>query len=193
VARGIAPVTVDDLAPGEHAVVVAARDGESVKETVTVEAGATASLVVPLAASGAERTFGWVAVSAPFELQLYENGRLLGSNQSERIMVAAGSHQIEIVNKTLGYRATRNLQVAPGKAAAISIKLPAGSIAVNAVPWADVWLDGDEVGETPLGNLSTTIGTHELVFRHPDFGEQRRTVTVTATAPLRVSVDLRKK
>ncbi len=193
VARGAAPVTVDDLAPGEHAVVVAARDGEPVKQTVTVEAGATASLVVPLAASGAERTFGWVAVSAPFELQLYENGRLLGSSQSERIMVAAGSHQIEIVNKALGYRATRTVQVAPGKAAAIPIKLPAGSIAANAVPWADVWLDGDEVGETPIGNLSATIGTHELVFRHPDFGEQRRTVTVTATAPLRVSVDLRKK
>jgi hypothetical protein len=31
------------------------------------------------------------------------------------------------------------------------------------------------------------------VFRHPDLGEQRRTVTVTLTAPLRISADLRKK
>jgi hypothetical protein len=193
VVRGAAPVTIDDLAPGEHAVVVAARAGETVKQAVTVAAGAAASLVVPIGASGGAPTFGWVALSAPVELQLYENGRLLGSSQSERIMVAAGSHQIEMVNKTLGYRATRTVQVAPGKAAAIPIRLPAGTIAVNAVPWADVWLDGDEVGETPIGNLSATIGPHEIVFRHPDLGEQRRSVTVTLTAPLRVSVDLRKK
>ena len=37
------------------------------------------------------------------------------------------------------------------------------------------------------------VGTHEVIFRHPQFGEQRITATVTATAPARLSVDMRKK
>jgi hypothetical protein len=192
VAKGIAPVTLDDVSPGEHTVVIS-RDGDSVKQIVTVEADTTASLVVPLATGTGAPLFGFLTVSAPIEVQLYENGQLLGSSQSERIMVAAGSHQIDIVNKALGYRVTRTVQVTPNKAVAIPIKLPTGSMAVNAVPWANVFLDGVDMGETPIGNLSATIGSHELVFRHPDLGEQRRTVTVTLAAPLRVSADLRKK
>jgi hypothetical protein len=49
------------------------------------------------------------------------------------------------------------------------------------------------MGETPIGNLSMSVGPHEIVFRHPELGEQRHAVTVTAGAPARLSVDLRKK
>ena len=36
----------------------------------------------------------------------------------------------------------------------IKIEFPKGTIALNAVPWAEVWVDGEKVGETPIGNLS---------------------------------------
>ena len=54
-------------------------------------------------------------------------------------------------------------------------------------------MDGDRVGETPIGNLPLTIGSHEIVFRHPEFGEQRHAATVGLKAPARLSVDMRKK
>jgi hypothetical protein len=56
-----------------------------------------------------------------------------------------------------------------------------------------VWLDGKDLGETPLGNVQIPIGSRELVFRHPDLGERRATVLVTLKEPARISVDLRKK
>jgi hypothetical protein len=31
---------------------------------------------------------------------------------------------------------------------------------VNARPWANVWLDGRAVGETPLANLRVPVGEH---------------------------------
>jgi hypothetical protein len=68
-----------------------------------------------------------------------------------------------------------------------------GAISINALPWAEVWVDGQPAGETPIGNFSVTIGRHELIFRHPELGEQRRSVTVGVNNPVRVSVDLRKK
>ena len=45
----------------------------------------------------------------------------------------------------------------------------------------------------PGGNLQVPIGPHDVVFRHPDLGEQHHAVSVTLTAPARLSVDLRKK
>jgi hypothetical protein len=77
--------------------------------------------------------------------------------------------------------------------APIKVDLPKGTIAINATPWADVWVDGENVGETPIGNLSLTIGTHDILFRNPDLGEQHHTTLVTLKEGERLSVDLRKK
>jgi hypothetical protein len=70
--------------------------------------------------------------------------------------------------------------------------VPSVRLQLNAVPWADVTIDGTSVGETPLGNVSTAIGPHTIVFRHPQLGEETRSVIVTTQSPMRISVDLRK-
>ncbi|HEX6640021.1 MAG TPA: PEGA domain-containing protein, partial [Thermoanaerobaculia bacterium] len=100
--------------------------------------------------------------------------------------------RIELVNLGLEFSAARTVQIAAGRTANVSIPLPAGKLSVNAVPWADVSLDGAALGTTPLGDLSVPIGTHELVFRHPQLGERRQTVTVKAQTPARIGIDLRK-
>jgi hypothetical protein len=192
VARGVSPVTVSDLAPGDHAVVMTHASGSS-KQTVTVERGATASLVVSLAAAENAPMSGWISVTAPVGVQIFENNRLLGTSATDQIMVSSGRHEIDLVNEPLGYRVTRTVQVPAGKVASINLELPKGTLAINAVPWAEVWIDGEKAGDTPLGNLSLTIGPHDVVFRHPDLGEQHQTAMVTLKNALRLSVDLRKR
>lgn len=191
VSRGTSPVTVAELTPGEHVVQLDSEQG-SVKQIVTIEAGITASLMVPLGAPDLAPVSGWIAVTAPADVQVFENTRLIGTSQSDRLMVSAGRHDIEVVNETLGYRSARTVQVSPGKATPITIDFPKGTIALNARPWAEVWVDGEKVGDTPIGNLPLAIGPHDIVFRHPDLGEQRHAVMVTLTSPARLSVDLRK-
>ena len=188
-ARGVAPLTVSDLKVGEHAVVVQGT-GEPVSRTVTVQEGAVASLVVSMNSASAFAS-GWLAISG-VPVQIMENGTLLGSTETPRILVPAGSHELELTNAALGYRVTRTAQVVAGQTLSIALKAPQGKLSINAVPWAEVWVDGKPAGETPIGNLSLTIGNHELLFRHPELGEQRKTVTVGALAPVRVGVDLRK-
>ena len=190
--RGTSPVTVGELTPGEHAVLLESDFG-AVKQIVTIEPGLTASLVVPLSAPDGAPVSGWIAVAAPADVQIFENKRLIGSSQSDRLMVSAGRHEIEIVNDTVGYRTTRTVQVAAGKVTPIKVEFPRGTIALNAVPWAEVWVDGEKIGDTPIGNLPLALGPHEIVFRHPELGEQRHAALVTLKAPARLSVDLRKK
>ena len=188
-ARGVAPLTVSDLKAGDHEVVVQGT-GEPIKRTVTVQEGAVASLVISMNSASAFAS-GWLAISG-VPVQIMENGTLLGSTETPRILLPAGSHELELTNAALGYRTTRTVQVVAGQTLSITLKPPQGTLSINALPWAEVWVDGKPVGETPIANLSLTIGNHELLFRNPNFGEQRKTVTVSALAPLRVGVDLRK-
>jgi hypothetical protein len=189
--RGIAPVTISDLSPGEHRVELQA-DGVTAKHTVIVQAGGTASLVVPIGAtSQGGPVSGWVAVRAPFAMEIREQGRLLGSTEADRVMMAAGRHELEFVNESLGYRSTRVVQVTPGKVASVALDLPQGVVNLNASPWAEVWIDGKRVGDTPIGNLAVPIGPHDILFKHPQLGEKHHSISVTLGAPVRLSVDMK--
>ncbi len=190
--RGVAPVTLTDLLPGDHEVVLQTPIA-SARHVVSVQAGGTASLVTPVAsaATAAGPVSGWLTVKSPFALDIREEGRIVGTTDADKLMLAAGRHDIELVNETLGYRVTRVVQVMPGKVTSLAVDLPKGVVNLNATPWAEVWVDGQRVGETPIGNLSIPIGPHEVVFRHPQFGEKRHAISVTMSGPTRVSVDMK--
>lgn len=190
VERGVAPITLTDITPGGHDVRVQAGEASS-RHQVIVQAGVMASLVVPFAPAESGPVSGWVSVRAPIRVEIHEEGRLLGTNETDRLMLAAGRHELEFVNDALGYRVTRVVQVPAGRTAVVDLELPRGVLHVNAAPWAEVWLDGKLVGETPIGNLDVPIGPHELIFRHPQFGEKRHAVSVTLGGPVRVSVDMK--
>jgi PEGA domain-containing protein len=190
--RGTTPLTVTDLASGEHAVVLE-NDLGAVNHTVMIVPGVPASLLVPMGTPQNAPASGWISVSAPVEMQLYEQGKLLGSTSVDRLMLSAGKHDIEIVSEPLGYRVTRSVQVSPGRVSPMALTLPTSVVSLNAIPWANVLIDGQSVGETPIGNLSVPIGPHEFVFRNPQLGEQHRAITVTLREPVRLSVDLTKK
>jgi PEGA domain len=186
--RGVTPLTLP-LLPGQHAVIIS--DGATnVSRTVTVTAGATATVMAGLAPAGA--VAGWLTIPAPFELQVLEGGSLIGTTSTARLMLSAGHHDLVLKNTTLGFETKASVDIQAGKTLTTPIVVPNGSLSVNALPWATVLLDGKEIGTTPIANLDVPLGSHELVFRHPQLGERKQTVVVTARAPVRVVQDLRK-
>jgi hypothetical protein len=189
---GTTPMTIGELLPGDH-IVTFENDLGSVSQKVVIEAGVPASLMVPLGMPAGAVASGWLTVSSPVLVNLHENGRLVGNSGIDKIMLPAGKHAIELVNEEVGYSETRTVQVSPGRTSSIAISLPKGTVSLNAIPWATVFIDGQNVGDTPIGNIPLTLGPHEVVFRNADLGEQRRTITVTTRAPVRLSVDLTKK
>ena len=52
---------------------------------------------------------------------------------------------------------------------------------------ADVEIDGQPAGETPLANMTLPIGTHEITFRHPQLGVRKQTVVVKLDGLTRVT------
>ena len=133
---------------------------------------------------------GGIRVSSPIELEVFEGDRRLGSTATGIVSAPAGRHEVELINSVLGFRSRQVVDVRAGQVVALTVSPPNGSININAVPWAEVIIDGKPVGETPIGNLSIPLGEHEIVFRHPQLGEARRTAIVRSDAVTRVSANL---
>jgi hypothetical protein len=188
VARGVSPLVLSDLAPGNHQVEVGSA-GAVQRRTVEIHGGSVASLVL---GAGTVPTSGWMSVAAPFPLQIYENGQLIGTSEAERIMLPTGSHQFELASDALGFRSQSAVRIEPGQTARLRVDLPRGRLSINATPWAEVWIDGARLGETPLGNLQAPIGPHQLEFRHPQLGSKRVTATISLKDVTRIAVDMRK-
>ena len=186
--RGVTPLTLP-LPPGQHTVLVS--DGTTnVSRTVNVVTGATATVMAALAPAGT--LAGWLTITTPFELQILEGGNLLGTTSTPRLMLTAGHHDLVLRNATVGFEMKLPAEIQTGKTLTAPVVVPNGSLSVNALPWATVLLDGKEIGTTPIANLDVPLGTHELTFRHPQLGERKQAVIVTAKAPVRVVQDLRK-
>jgi len=189
---GRSPLMVEGLAPGAHAVLLENEMG-SMTQDVKIEAGTTSSLVVPLTAPKNAPVSGWISVNAPVPLQIFEDSRLLGTSQSDRIMVSVGRHQLVLVNEVVGFSQSQAVNVTPGRVTSIRPQWPSAAMSFNAAPWAEVWVDGQQIGETPLANISVPVGNHDVLFRHPELGEKRVRTVVTLSAPAKVSVDMRQR
>jgi hypothetical protein len=185
--RGRTPLTLADIQPGEHVVAIS-NGSETINRRVAVAAGNTASVFAALGAGDAAA--GWVTFKSSIELQIFEAKRLVGTTASDRVMLPAGRHDLELVNTELEFRKPLTVQVGAGTTVSPVVELPNGSLSLNALPWAEVTIDGRPMGTTPLGNVAVPIGTYEIVWRHPQLGERRRTVKVPATTPVRIGVDL---
>lgn len=182
-AVGESPVTLPTVAPGRHTLTLITESG-SVKKTVRVEAGRSLSLDIPIFS-------GFAAISAPIVVEVSEGGRLLGTSENQ-VMLSPGRHQLRFTNNALNYQTTQTVDIEPGEVYKVSLD-PRGSANINAQPWAEVWIDGVRVGETPIANVSIALGVREIVFRNPQFGERKLVTTITGGAPAALSVDFSKQ
>lgn len=194
-AVGATPLTLT-LAAGRHTIELRGNGAPRVL-MVTMAPGAQVEQYIELPAARMAPadepvlTTGWLTLRTPVELQVYEGTRLIGSTAAGRLTLAVGAHTLTLRNDRLGFRTTRQVAVAAGKSTTVSVSVPNGTVAVNALPWAEVWVDGRRVGQTPV-DLTIAIGNHEIVLRHPELGDHRQQVTISLNRVTRVSADLRR-
>ena len=160
---GESPTTLKEVPPGRHVVTLLGSAG-AMKRTVRVEAGKTVALDIPIFS-------GFIAISAPIVIDVAENGKSLGTSENQ-IILGAGHHELQLTNRDLHYAEKQAVDIDPGEVKHLELD-PRGTVNINAQPWAEVWIDGKKMGETPLANLSIPLGVREIVFKHPQFGERK--------------------
>ena len=195
--RGVSPLVIEGLAAGAHSLSVTS-DAGSAQRTITVVDGVAAEVVFTLArpaapvARSAAPVAGWVTVASPFPVEVIEQDEVVGTSGTAKIMLAAGRHEVILRSDTIGFEERRTIEIAPGAVSSIEVVAPKGLLNVNARPWADVLIDGNPAGQTPLANIQVTAGPHQITFRHPQLGERIERVVVATSGVSRVAVDLNK-
>jgi len=132
---------------------------------------------------------GVMMINVPFPVDVSESGRPLGRITGGPLRLSSGPHTLDLSNAAYEFRTTLAVNIAAGVTTRTPVTLPSGSVSVNAMPWAEVFIDGRTIGLTPLANVPVPIGSREIVWRHPQLGERRQTVAVTAHAPVRIGID----
>ena len=94
--RGRTPLTLDGLSAGRHTLHIRSTSG-TVSATATVVAGETVTVDVPIFA-------GWVQIHAPVELSVSVDGTRVGTSLDGQILLAPGTHRVEVASETLGSR-----------------------------------------------------------------------------------------
>jgi hypothetical protein len=181
---GVTPLTVA-LTPGMRSIRVRTLPTVQAAPTLGRPADNAAAAALAQAASRGRR--GGLRLSSPIELQVLEGERVLGSSADGPVVTTGGRHELDFVNSALGYRSHQVVDIKAGQIVPMKISPPDGRVSVNAVPWAQVSINGKLVGETPLANLPLPVGEHEITFRHPQLGEQKQKVIVKSSALTRVS------
>jgi serine/threonine-protein kinase len=91
---------------------------------------------------------------------------------------------------TLQLTSTREGQSAGARPLEL-VPVSPGYLRVLATPWAEVWVDGQNVAVTPFARaVPLPPGTHYVTLRHPSATDEKRTVTVTAGETVTLDVSM---
>jgi len=95
---------------------------------------------------------------------------------------------VTLANAHYGFREDAEVTIKAGEIATHGVVLPDGSLHVTAEPDSEIFVEGDRVGTAPLGPIQVPIGSREVVVRHPQFGERRRSIDVIVGEQAELSV-----
>ena len=97
----------------------------SVRQRVNVDAAATTTVMVPLPRpEPSQSTGGWLSITAPLELQVFEGGRLLGTTMVNPLMLPTGTHNLRLTDDAAGVDITRSVRIERGQTARLPYPCP---------------------------------------------------------------------
>jgi len=203
VAKGITPVTLTDTAIGSHQLFLTKAGFDDYTRSVLIEPSTPMSVGVTLIKSLPESTTppatsGSIAItSSPVGATVYVDGIHRGTTPVILTEIPTGNHLVTLSFK--GYDDwNHTISVGSGLMAAINAELEAtkeimGSLAViTDPPGADVSIDGNFKGVSPVTIQGISAGTHTVLLTLQDYSDNSTTITVSAGQTRKYSAGLQK-
>jgi PEGA domain-containing protein len=181
--RGVTPLTIADLNPAVHQVVIDSAKG-SVRRSIAIVDNETAKMSELIFA-------GWVAVVVPFEVTIADGTHAVQMDDRNQVLLPPGPHVLHIQNRVLGYDEVRRVEVKPGEITTLSVSPSRTTLSVTANAPASVWIDGSHIGDTPVSGVPVDLGSHEVMVKSAEQDDRRLTVTATVN-PLVLDIDFSK-
>jgi hypothetical protein len=174
--KGKGPLDLKGLAPGLHLIEARAEGYDPKEEKVTVNAGSATIVKIDLVEStGPRGPAGKLKIVSPVpEATVYIDGASVGMAPLEKD-VTAGEHFV-MVEKPGFAKFERKVNVEARKTLTVTAELRAvGAVRFITNPEAaEVFVDGERIGRTPLVKDDIAVGDHLVSFRlegHRDFDQ----------------------
>jgi hypothetical protein len=123
----------------------------------------------------------WLSVETNKPVTLSLDGTLLGPAPLRRTKIAPGEHRLKL--ESAGLSRTVHLNARAGDELARKEIIRDSTLNVTVDPWADVWLDGTKLGQTPLVR-EVWDGHHELKLVGPHGAKKTLAIDLVAGKPL---------
>jgi hypothetical protein len=131
----------------------------------------------PVADAPAVTGPGFVAAFARIPMEVYADGKRIGTTEDGQLLLPSGKHRMEFVSERFHYRSAMTMTVRPGLVQPYTVTLPSADVRITTTPGAEVFVEGERVGVAPLAPVQVPIGTREIVVRDAT-GESRQAVEV---------------
>jgi len=118
--------------------------------------------------------------SLPSGAEVYVDGKLVGTTPLENYRIPVGIHEV-VVKKSAYVPAAYAVQIKANELKTLNVVLvPAtGRLTVNSNPsGAEVYIDGEKAGTTPLRNYTILEGIHEVVIKKAGYAERTYAVSI---------------
>ncbi|HVR63245.1 MAG TPA: PEGA domain-containing protein [Polyangia bacterium] len=190
--KGRAPITVKDVAAGQHIVEGRKTRFKSASQSVRVVAGEQVVVEVKMEPAPAQARSSLKVQSPVPNAEVFVDGSSLGRAPIERTDLEPGKHYV-VVHKDGYTDFKREVILIEGQPVALVADLSAtGSMRMLSSPeGADVRLDGELVGKTPIVRDTVPAGDHIIEFRLKGFFDHKETVKVEGGREKLFSVDLK--
>jgi serine/threonine protein kinase len=164
------------LTQGEHRLQVSHPGYSPVNQRVMISAGETheQSLLLTARPTNAE-----VSISANPDTEVYVDGELAGKIPPiVKLTLPTGRHTLRYVLPDYDEH-TETVEVLPNRTNEFAHRFPLfGSVRIVAVPYAQVHLDGKDLGFTPVNLDKVPEGAYELTLTREGFQTIRESITV---------------
>jgi hypothetical protein len=121
---------------------------------------------------------GFLTAFSRIPMDVYADGKRIGTTEDGQLLITSGTHQIEFVSERFHYRAVASLTIPAGHVLPYTVALPSAEVHITTIAGAEVWIEGERIGVAPLEPIYVAIGTREIVVRDSAGAEKRQVVEV---------------
>jgi hypothetical protein len=191
--KGRAPVTVQNVKPGQHFVEGRKPKFKNVEQSVQVASGENAIVQLKMEAAPVDRPHGGLKVQSTVpNAEVFVDGSSLGRAPVDRNDLDPGKHYV-VVHKDGFTDFKREVVLLENQNVTLVADLSAtGALRILSTPdGADVRLDGELIGKTPVSRDAVSSGDHIIEFRMHGYFDKKETMKVDGGREKVYSVDLK--
>ena len=132
-------------------------------------------------------TTGYLDARVDPSAEVFVDGESKGVAPLGQMQLSAGEHTLRLSHQDYFGAITDQILIRGGETLTKTYSFSdLGYLQVVVQPWAEVYIDGRYVGQTPFGKIQVTVGKHTVTLRHPQLGEKRAVVEIQSNETTRL-------